>query len=144
MSKALLKKLEQYCAEHGVQATAPRRYMLEIIAQADLPLTAYGALDQLGQKLDKPNPPTAYRALDFLSKHGFIHRIESLNAYIACDADHNHRGSQFMICDGCTRVFEAHLCHLPPALEKQTADNGFHVSHWNVEIHGQCSECAGK
>lgn len=142
MNINVIKKLENYCRNNGLKLTPPRRYVLEIVAKANTPVTAYDVLDTLGQKLDKPNPPTAYRALDFLSAHGFIHRIESLNAYIVCDADHKHSGSQFIICENCNRAFEAHLCSLPSALKTQASDIGFSVTHWNVEIHGTCADCA--
>jgi len=141
MSKAALTKLDKYCKDHGLKATPPRRYVLEIIHEATKPLTAYDALEKLGEKLSKPNPPTAYRALDFLSAHGFIHRIESLNAYIACDVNHRHQGSQFMICDECGDVHEVHLCHVPDGLQKQAKTQGFTLSHWNVELHGRCKSC---
>ena len=101
---AAVKALHIYGEKNGHRVTEPREYVLGIIAAADKPLTAYDVLDALAEKLDKPKPPTAYRALEFLMQHGFVHRIESLNAYIACAEDHKHQGSQFMICDGCGRV----------------------------------------
>ena len=139
--KALLKSFDEYCSAHNHRATPPRRFMLEIVAGAKQPVTAYEALELLGKKLDNPKPPTAYRALEFLSTHGFIHRIESLNAYISCGAGHQHQGSQFMICDDCGKVTEAHLCSLPPSLQKQADEADFTLSHWNVELHGRCKAC---
>jgi len=142
MSKTLLKKFDEYCEGRKLRVTPPRRFTLEIIGSAKQPVTAYEALEQLGGKLDNPKPPTAYRALEFLSRHGFIHRIESLNAYIACGAGHHHQGSQFMICDTCGRVEEAHLCSLPPALKDKAAKEGFALNYWNAELHGVCKNCA--
>lgn len=136
-----VKALHKYGKENGQRITAPREYVLEIIAAADQPMTAYDVLDALGQRLDKPKPPTAYRALDFLMAHGFVHRIESLNAYISCDEDHKHKGSQFMICDACGRVEEVHLCHIPDGLSKQASGKGFTLSHWNAELYGRCGDC---
>lgn len=138
----LVKSVEAYCAEKGIRFTEPRRHVLEIIAGSATPIVAYDILAKLGQFLDKPKPPTAYRAIEFLQEHGFIHRIESLNAYITCHAGHKHTGSQFMICDGCGTVIEAHLCELPKDLAKKTKDEGFILSSWSAELHGQCSRCA--
>lgn len=137
----LVENLRSYGAEHGHRITAPREYVLEIVARAEKPMSAYEILDALGGKLDKPKPPTAYRALEFLVAHGFLHRIESLNAYIACAEDHKHQGSQFIICDECGRVEEIHLCHIPEPLRKQADGKGFTLSHWNTELHGRCGEC---
>ncbi len=140
--KTARKALESYAAQNGHRLTDPRLYTLDIIAGAANPLTAYDVLDELSKHLDKPKPPTAYRALEFLVEHGFIHRIESLNAYVACAEDHKHKGSQFMICDECGRVEEVHLCHIPEALKKQAEGKGFTLSHWNAELHGRCGKCA--
>ena len=62
---------------------------------------------------NSPKPPTIYRAIDFWHSHNFIHRIESQNAYFICIENHLHKGSQFMICDECGKVIEAHFCDLP-------------------------------
>ena len=140
-TKAAIQALQAFGKENGHRITAPREYVLEIIASADQPMTAYDVLDALSKKLDKPKPPTAYRALEFLAQHGFIHRIESLNAYVACAEDHKHHGSQFMICQSCNRVEEVHLCHVPDGLQKQVNQKGFTLSHWNVELHGRCNRC---
>jgi len=143
MSTSLLNAYDAYCKEARLRASEPRRYVLEIIASANKPATAYEILDELGKKLKSPKPPTVYRALDSLSEHGFIHRIESLNAYIACEEGHRHKGSQFMICDSCGQVEEIHLCSAPETLQKQASNKHFSVQYWNVELHGQCGQCAG-
>ena len=140
-AKASVRALQQFGKENGHRITPPREYAMEIVASADRPMTAYDVLDALSQKLDKPKPPTAYRALEFLVQHGFIHRIESLNAYVACAEDHKHRGSQFIICESCGRVEEVHLCHVPDGLKKQADSKGFTLSHWNAELHGVCGKC---
>lgn len=140
-SKDLIKQVAAYCEKNGLRFTEPRQYVLAIIAEAKKPIGAYDVLEQLAKHIDNPKPPTAYRAIEFLSEHGFIHRIESLNAYISCHSDHRHQGSQFMICDDCGTVIETHLCHLPAPLADKTVAAGFHMNRWNVELHGQCHQC---
>lgn len=137
----ILQALEAFCESKDLRLTAPRRHVYVLIKQSKAPLTAYEVLDGIKQKMDNPKPPTAYRALEFLAKNGLIHRIESLNAYIACAENHNHRGSQFMICDSCGRVEEAHLCHLPEKLKNESQEKGFTLSYWNAELHGICAVC---
>lgn len=139
--QSTLQSFRKYCEEDGHRVTHPRLFVLEIIAGSKVPLSAYDVLEALGTKIDDPKPPTAYRALEFLSKHGFVHRIESLNAYVSCGEDHRHHGSQFMICDSCGRVDEVHMCHIPDGLAKQAASKGFETRHWNVELHGLCKQC---
>jgi len=127
MTTIIIKKAEQFCVDSGNRLTDPRRYVLNILSDSDKAMTAYDVLGALGQYLDNPKPPTAYRAIDFWVEHGFVHRIESLNAY--------------KICDDCGDVTEAHLCHLPDGLKSKAGDNNFKVNHWSIELHGQCNKC---
>ena len=141
MSTKILQKYDLYCKEKGFRSSAPRRLVLQIILDHKNTLTAYEVLEKLGKYLKNPKPPTVYRALEFLCAHGFVHRIESLNAYIGCVEDHNHMGSQFLICRICGRVDEIHLCSVPKDFQKQALEKSFQTSHWNVELYGQCSNC---
>lgn len=145
MNKAEIAKLvdtvEAYCQGQGIRFTDPRRHVLAIIAGAKKPLGAYDILEQLGRYIDDPKPPTAYRAIEFLAEHGFVHRIESLNAYVVCGVDHRHHGSQFLVCDACGKVTEAHLCDLPADLAGEAKKAGFNLHRWNAELHGTCRDC---
>lgn len=137
----IIKNAERFCAEHGHRLTEPRAHVLDILVRADSALTAYEILDKLGQYLDHPKPPTAYRAIEFWVTHGFAHRIESLNAYVACAAGHKHAGSQFLICNNCHKVTEAHICTMSDSLSGKANYNDFKVESWSVELHGQCGTC---
>ena len=137
----LVKQVEVFCKEKGIRFTDSRQHVLEIIAGASKPMGAYDILGELGRYIDNPKPPTAYRAIEFLMEHGFIHRIESLNAFVLCDMDHRHNGSQFLVCDSCGKVIEAHLCHLPSDLAQRVEAEGFQLAKWDAELHGICKDC---
>ena len=68
------------CAADGLQLTPVRRRVLEILLERHRALGAYEILDVLRDEGLGSQPPVAYRALEFLTKHGFAHRIERLNA----------------------------------------------------------------
>ena len=87
-----LKQVESYCEEHKHRLTQPRVEVLKIISSSKKPLGAYEILDRLDGVMKNPKPPTVYRAIEFWQQIGFIHRIESLNAYDACEAGHQHKG----------------------------------------------------
>lgn len=142
MTKNAIHSFEAYCAAHDLKITEPRMLAFQIVHDADKPLSAYDILEIMGKTLKNPKPPTAYRALDFLADHGFVHRIESLNAYVSCDVNHKHSGSQFMICDACGHVDEIHLCSLPQKLQDKVEAEHFSLHHWNVELHGTCARCS--
>ena len=141
MTQQILKKAYDFCDKNKFRLTAPREQVLKIIAKSKKPLGAYEILEQLGQVFKNPKPPTVYRAIDFLQEKGFIHRIESMNAYMACDIDHHHKNSQFMICDDCGIVIETHQCEIPQFLQDSAIKNTFTPSRWSFEIHGLCTQC---
>ena len=138
---ALIKNLESYCSEHGLRYTPPRYQVLQVIAGSTKPVGAYDIIEDMDKITDKPKPTTVYRAIDFLQQHGFIHKIESMNAFVVCHAGHSHDGSQFIVCDDCGKVEEVHLCHLPSDLERKVNETGFTMMYWNTEIHGRCDAC---
>src|SRR5690606_8459657 len=99
---------------HEGQTMAPRNaltknqlHVLERLETAAGPLSAYTLLDQLREKGFRA-PLQVYRALDTLIKSGFVHRLESLNAFVACAEphDHSHDMIAFAICDLCGQVTE--------------------------------------
>jgi len=141
MSQSVIKIASDYCEEHKHRLTEPRRQVLQIITSSKKPIGAYEVLKKLSQVMKDPKPPTVYRAIEFWQDHHFIHRIESLNAYVGCEAGHRHNGSQFMICDDCGTVIEAHLCDMPQPLKDSIDQKTFTPSKWNVEIHGVCEKC---
>jgi len=65
MKEALLKTAEEYCIAQKQRVTEPRIEVLKIIAASVKPLGAYEVLQHLGEKINNPKPPTAYRAIDF-------------------------------------------------------------------------------
>ena len=108
---------------------------MQVIANSEKPLKAYEVLNKLEKVLNSPKPPTIYRAIEFWQSHKFIHRIESLNAYTACKANHFHEGSQFMICNACGKVIESHICELPSLIKKKI--RGKNVHPIEMELRGQ-------
>lgn len=138
---SIIDKATTFCILQKKRLTEPRMEVLKIVAKSRTPLGAYEILEKLGKVIKSPKPPTVYRAIDFWLQNGFVHRIESLNAYVVCQTDCGHRGSQFMICDDCGLVIEIPVSELPKVLRDGTAQNTFAPSSWNVEVHGLCSLC---
>ena len=90
----------------GLRLTATRARVLEIVAEHHKPIGAYDILQRLAGERGRAAPPTVYRALAFLVEQGFVHRIDSLNAFVACfDAEHRHDAG-FLICQTCRTVEE--------------------------------------
>ena len=140
--KDAINKAERICLTRRCRLTPIRKKVLELIWKSHKPIKAYDLLAQLSSENFSEKPPTVYRALDFLHENNLIHRIESQNAYIGCNTDHESFDSKFLICDKCNEVEE--LCE--PRVNKTLFDiskkQGFSPSIVNVEIHGTCAQCA--
>ena len=125
------------CEQSGVRFTALRAHVFELVISADGPVKAYDILDRMRPDVGSPKPPTVYRALDFLSRLGLVHRVEALNAYVACDHTHDGQAAQFFICESCDSVQERHADNDMPR-----APEGFSVTRSVIEHYGQCQKCA--
>jgi Fur family transcriptional regulator, zinc uptake regulator len=139
-----LAKAQAIARGRGVALTPIRRDVLELVLKAGRPVGAYALLAELETKNGKAMPPTVYRALDFLMEQGFVHKIESLNAFIGClDLDHAHR-SQFVICNDCGQTVELLDDALSTSLDERAHKLDFEVTQQVVEIRGVCADCRGK
>ncbi len=116
--------------------------VLGVLRQHGGPLSAYGVLGELRQTNPKLAPPTVYRALAALTESGCVHRLESLNAFVACKSDRPHHASILSICEHCGLVEEC----LAPELLKSLADiigrSGFAPARHVIEVHGLCASCS--
>ena len=94
-----IRQVEQACAQKGLQLTPLRQAILAILAENTAPLGAYAIIEALSRREGKAiAPPTVYRTLDFLLEHGFLHKIESRNAYARCEHfDHAHQGVLLLV-----------------------------------------------
>lgn len=117
--------------------------VLALLEKSAKPLTAYEVLDKL-RKHGIKAPPTVYRALETLIGLGLVHRIETLNAFVAC---HEHEGenhhAQFAVCRECGTVDEIHDAQLSLAIKKLATSLKFHIERQMLEVMGLCNKCAG-
>lgn len=138
----LLQSAERACRSAGLRLTEIRRRVLALIASESRPIKAYDLMAQLVDERGRPAaPPTVYRALEFLLEHGFIHRIESLNAYVGCPHPSSPHRSQFLICDRCQQTIELEDVDLSRRLAQQARAQGFVPHRELVEVHGLCRDC---
>ena len=136
-----LAEAEAHAARAGLRMTPVRRRALEILLEAHRALGAYEVLDRLAAEGFGRQPPVAYRALDFLVANGLAHRIQRLNAYVACLHPARAHAPVFLICQSCNAVAEAPGARVRAALEAGAAEVGFVVDRANVEAVGLCPTC---
>ncbi len=111
------------------------------LRSADGPMTAYQVLDAVREQ-GITAPPTVYRALARLVDEGLAHRVESINAYVACT--HSHHGDRaviFAICDNCGMVDEIEDAEAIDRLRAAADSEDFSVERMAIEVHGSCGNC---
>jgi Fur family zinc uptake transcriptional regulator len=138
--RTALAAADAACAARGVQFTPIRRRVLEILLEHHEALGAYDVLARLDREGLGSKPPVAYRALGFLVEQGFAHRIERLNAFVACSHPGAAHAPAFLICRSCGTVAEAEAAPGGP-LGQEAAQSGFRIEQTVVEAQGLCPAC---
>ncbi len=132
---------DEFCRAEGLQLTPVRRRVLEILLADHRALGAYDILETLRHEGLGSQPPVAYRALDFLVKNGFAHKIERLNAFVACAHPCETHAPAFLICRGCSAVAEANSTTTIEHLGQAASDVGFTIDRAVIEAMGHCPKC---
>jgi Fur family zinc uptake transcriptional regulator len=112
------------------------------------PVSAYEIIDQLRDQASLA-PQTVYRALDRLIASGSAHRLESLNAFVACgQSGHQHQehkgAAVFAICDDCGTVSEFAEPRAVEALASWAKRSKYTVRSMTLELRGRCAACTAR
>jgi Fur family zinc uptake transcriptional regulator len=136
-----LRTAEQLCAQRGSRLTPLRRLVLETLLRHPGSLKAYELLDALRDAQPGAAPPTVYRALDFLTAQGLIHRLDAISAWTACTDAGGQPHDLLIVCTRCGSVAELS----DPALSRRLADcvaqAGFALDGHETELRAVCTRC---
>lgn len=123
--------------------TRNQTLVLSALEEAESPLSAYAILDLLREEGLRA-PLQVYRALEKLIEGGMVHRLESLNAFVACrhPACDAHGMIAFMICNRCGAVQELTDGEIERRLSALALAAGFRASKTAIELRGVCAGCA--
>ena len=114
--------------------------VFETLRRANQPLSAYQILGRLRSE-GVSAPATVYRALTRLINDGFVHRIETLNAYALCVHPNHDASPLFAVCDNCGGVKEFLDETITSSLTGLAKNKGFIIGSACLEIIGLCAEC---
>ena len=119
-----------------------QKIVLDMIEKSNQPMKAYSILFNVQKKGIKA-PLQVYRALDKLVEMGKIHKIESRNAFIACQNDSCtiSNATAFSICDSCEMVTEISNPKLSKYLANFEDETGMRYNKYNLEFFGLCRKC---
>jgi Fur family zinc uptake transcriptional regulator len=140
--KAIAASLARARVLCGARLTETREAVLRLILEAGRPLTAYDLLDALSERTGRPrNPPTVYRALEFLVEQHIVSRVESRNAYTLCSHIGEVHSCVFFLCTCCGEAVEVSDPALETRLREVASDLGFSANQPVVEVPGLCRNC---
>ena len=134
-----LSAAEHRCATSDERLTHSRKRVLELLLGSDGPQKAYDLIAAFGEGGEPAKPPTVYRALEFLERLGFAHRIESLNAYVPCRLDGAEHRAAFLICECCGAAEEFEPDFAPQLAAAEA--HGYAVTAVTLEARGLCPAC---
>jgi Fur family zinc uptake transcriptional regulator len=130
-----LIEAEALCSGRGERLNRAGREVLKVLLQSTRPLKAYDLTYALGDAGRSAAPPTVYRALRLLIGVGLVHRIETLNAFVACRFPGEHHLPGFVVCEVCGVADEVRLEALPPQIAVSEHDRLV------LEISRCCAVC---
>lgn len=137
----VMRKAEAICADRKLRLTPARRRVLEILLENHRAIGAYDVLERLRAEGLGSQPPVAYRALDFWVSAGLVHKIQNLNAFVACAHPSTGHDPIFMICRSCGTVAETTSGTKDSAAERAAAAAGFQIETTIREVMGLCPNC---
>ena len=136
-----LRQAEALCLEQGIRLTSIRKQVLALLLRHEGGVKAYQLLDEMKAVHEQSTPPTVYRALEFLQDAGLVHRLDSLNAYVACHIG-GHSHGLLLVCPQCHAVREIDdpdVCHL---LADRIRIAGYQLQGSCLEIKALCGACS--
>lgn len=139
--RCALAEVERRLVDQGERMTAARTRVLELLLSAGEPVKAYDLIARFGTDGAPAKPPTVYRSLEFLERHGLVHRIASISAYVACTSGTDAHAAAFLICDCCGATQEVSAT-LAEGLDAAAGAAGYVIERTTIEAHGRCPACA--
>jgi Fur family zinc uptake transcriptional regulator len=140
-----LTEAETLCRQRGTQLTALRREVLELLLLRNGTAKAYDLQDDMRARHGRVAPTTVYRALDFLMDQGLVHRVDTVNSFVACNSDHagHHPGHHtlMVVCARCAAVSELHDHDAMAVIAQRLRSGVPGFMQTGVEIKGICAPC---
>ena len=152
----IMETVERICRERKLRLTPARRQVLELLAKEGKALGAYELLRKIGGDRAAAYPPAAYRALEFLQRNGFVHRVREAKRFVACSRPGEPHDPVLLVCGSCGEVEELQAadmgalasgisaeCGGGQASDSDIGESGcFLETAHAIEIVGRCAPCS--
>ncbi|MDY7080174.1 MAG: Fur family transcriptional regulator [Chloroflexota bacterium] len=132
---------EQSLTDAGCRITASRRAVMQVLAQADAPLSPYEIMRQAQAVHRKLGLVTVYRTLNLLAEMKLVRRIhldDGCHGYLTASPGHRHA----LICQSCGRAVEfPGEDDLHTLIGRVEAGTGYRVDDHLLQLFGLCPSC---
>jgi Fur family transcriptional regulator, ferric uptake regulator len=128
---------------NGHRNGGARRAVVELLGRQQCCLTAQEIFDRLRAEGRRVGIASVYRALEQLTKEGFVQRIDlgaGTSRFEPAHADGSHH--HHLVCDDCGKVEAFADDELERALHKVEGRTGYSVAGHDVVLRGACGDCA--
>jgi len=120
-----------------------RRAVVELLGAQDCCLSAQEIFDSLRTGRRRVGIASVYRALEQLSREGYLQRIDvgdgsSRFEPLHADGEHHHH----LVCADCGKVEAFEDDELERALRRVEGRTGYSVAAHDVVLRGACGECS--
>jgi Fe2+ or Zn2+ uptake regulation protein len=128
----------------GQRYTTGRRRLVELLADADRPLT----IAELLEGDDRLAQSSAYRNLTVLEGASVVRRVVTDDEYSRFELTEDLTGHHHhLICSSCGRVDDFTISpqletSLARAFARVARDTGFEAEHHRLDLVGTCSSCS--
>ncbi len=131
-------------AETGYRVTGPRRAVMEVLRQAEGPLSPCDILERGQQSHQSLGLVTVYRTLDLFAELGLVrkaHVAGGCHGYMLSSPGHHHA----VICRECACAVEFRGDdNLPLLIERVEAETGFRIQGHLLQLFGLCQNCQNR
>lgn len=124
----------------GIKKTKQRAALLEILEDAESPLTASQIHELYRQKDSCACLSTTYRTLEMFTEKGIVSKLISMDNATATYELDTHMHKHYAVCRGCKKMIDLECCPIEHT-EVKTSDGSFHVTGHRLEVYGYCDDC---
>ncbi len=123
----------------GYRQTKQRKAILDVLENAEIPITAEDIYLKLKEKCIDISLSTIYRNLEMLCKEGLVVKSYVMNEDKARFALPDKKN--YLICEKCGKIVIIDNCPFDKFKEELKEVHGFDITGHSVEVYGICPDC---
>jgi Fe2+ or Zn2+ uptake regulation protein len=131
----------------GYRITEPRQRVIDVLTQADSPMSAKEIFEDISKKIDeKVDVATIYRILERFSDLGICHQVGPNGKYVLCLHEEDNPETHVILrCTVCGEIVESATPKdvLSPLAWYIQTNQHFLIKKSMLQMDGICSKCGG-